>query len=326
MFLQEWIIMSVLDFEKPIFELETKIKELREFGSGEDLELGSAIKNLEKKLEQMRNKVYKNLTVWQRVQIARHSDRPYTLDYINMIMTDFIEIHGDRMFADDFALIAGFAKLDGVKVVDLGHQKGRETNEKLKRNFGCANPEGYRKAIRVMQMAEKFKLPIIVFIDTPGAYPGIGAEERGQAQAIACNLRDMARIKTPIIATVIGEGGSGGALGIGVADNVCILQHSYYSVISPEGCASILWRNSTKAPEAAVALKINGEDLIEFGIVDEIILEPQGGAHKDPNSMGMEIKKVLSRRLKELSAFSGEEIIEKRYERFRRIGEYTEKI
>jgi len=318
--------MSVLDFEKPIFELETKIKELREFGSGEDLELGSAIKNLEKKLEQMRNKVYKNLTVWQRVQIARHSDRPYTLDYINMIMTDFIEIHGDRMFADDFALIAGFAKLDGVKVVVLGHQKGRETNEKLKRNFGCAHPEGYRKAIRVMQMAEKFKLPIIIFIDTPGAYPGIGAEERGQAQAIACNLRDMARIKTPIIATVIGEGGSGGALGIGVADNVCILQHSYYSVISPEGCASILWRNSTKAPEAAVALKINGEDLIEFGIVDEIILEPQGGAHKDPNSMGMEIKKVLSRRLKELSAFSGEEIIEKRYERFRRIGEYTEKI
>ncbi len=318
--------MSVLDFEKPIFELETKIKELREFGSGEDLELGSAIKNLEKKLEQMRNKVYKNLTVWQRVQIARHSDRPYTLDYINMIMTDFIEIHGDRMFADDFALIAGFAKLDGVKVVVLGHQKGRETNEKLKRNFGCAHPEGYRKAIRVMQMAEKFKLPIIIFIDTPGAYPGIGAEERGQAQAIACNLRDMARIKTPIIATVIGEGGSGGALGIGVADNVCILQHSYYSVISPEGCASILWRNSTKAPEAAVALKINGEDLIEFGIVDEIIPEPQGGAHKDPNSMGMEIKKVLSRRLKELSAFSGEEIIEKRYERFRRIGEYTEKI
>jgi len=318
--------MSVLDFEKPIFELETKIKELREFGSGEDLELGSAIKNLEKKLEQMRNKVYKNLTVWQRVQIARHSDRPYTLDYINMIMTDFIEIHGDRMFADDFALIAGFAKLDGVKVVVLGHQKGRETNEKLKRNFGCAHPEGYRKAIRVMQMAEKFKLPIIVFIDTPGAYPGIGAEERGQAQAIACNLRDMARIKTPIIATVIGEGGSGGALGIGVADNVCILQHSYYSVISPEGCASILWRNSTKAPEAAVALKINGEDLIEFGIVDEIIPEPQGGAHKDPNSMGMEIKKVLSRRLKELSAFSSEEIIEKRYERFRRIGEYTEKI
>ena len=318
--------MSVLDFEKPIFELETKIKELREFGSGEDLELGSAIKNLEKKLEQMRNKVYKNLTVWQRVQIARHSDRPYTLDYINMIMTDFIEIHGDRMFADDFALIAGFAKLDGVKVVVLGHQKGRETNEKLKRNFGCAHPEGYRKAIRVMQMAEKFKLPIIIFIDTPGAYPGIGAEERGQAQAIACNLRDMARIKTPIIATVIGEGGSGGALGIGVADNVCILQHSYYSVISPEGCASILWRNSTKAPEAAVALKINGEDLIEFGIVDEIIPEPQGGAHKDPNSMGMEIKKVLSRRLKELSAFSSEEIIEKRYERFRRIGEYTEKI
>jgi len=319
-------MITTLEFEKPIFELETKIKELREFGSGEDLELGSAIKNLEKKLEQMRNKVYKNLTVWQRVQIARHSDRPYTLDYINMIMTDFIEIHGDRMFADDFAFIAGFAKLDGVKVVVLGHQKGRETNEKLKRNFGCAHPEGYRKAIRVMQMAEKFKLPIIVFIDTPGAYPGIGAEERGQAQAIACNLRDMARIKTPIIATVIGEGGSGGALGIGVADNVCILQHSYYSVISPEGCASILWRNSTKAPEAAVALKINGEDLIEFGIVDEIILEPQGGAHKDPNSMGMEIKKVLSRRLKELSAFSGEEIIEKRYERFRRIGEYTEKI
>ncbi|MBU1997271.1 MAG: acetyl-CoA carboxylase carboxyl transferase subunit alpha, partial [Candidatus Omnitrophica bacterium] len=218
------MIMSVLDFEKPIFELETKIKELREFGSDEDIELGSAIENLEKKLEQVRNKVYKNLTVWQRVQIARHPDRPYTLDYINMIMTDFIEIHGDRMFADDFALLAGFAKLDGVKVVVLGHQKGRDTSDKLKRNFGCAHPEGYRKAMRVMQMAEKFNLPIIVFIDTPGAYPGLGAEERGQAQAIACNLRDMSRIKSPIIATIIGEGGSGGALGIGVADNVCILQ------------------------------------------------------------------------------------------------------
>lgn len=317
--------MSVLDFEKPIFELETKIKELREFGSDEDIELGSAIENLEKKLEQVRNKVYKNLTVWQRVQIARHPDRPYTLDYINMIMTDFIEIHGDRMFADDFALLAGFAKLDGVKVVVLGHQKGRDTSDKLKRNFGCAHPEGYRKAMRVMQMAEKFNLPIIVFIDTPGAYPGLGAEERGQAQAIASNLRDMSRIKTPIIATVIGEGGSGGALGIGVADNVCILQHAYYSVISPEGCASILWRNATKAPDAAVALKINGEDLIEFGIVDEIIPEPQGGAHKDPSRMGLALKEVLTKRLKDLSSLSGEEIIEKRYDRFRRIGEFTEK-
>lgn len=316
--------MSVLDFEKPVFELETKIKELREFGSGEDVELGSALENLEKKLAQMKNKLYKNLTVWQRVQIARHPDRPYTLDYINMIMTDFIEIHGDRMFADDFALVAGFAKLDGVKVVVMGHQKGRETNEKLKRNFGCAHPEGYRKAIRVMQMAEKFGLPIIIFIDTPGAYPGLGAEERGQAQAIASNLRDMARIKTPIIATVIGEGGSGGALGIGVADKVCILQHAYYSVISPEGCASILWRNATRAPDAAVALKINGEDLIGFGIVDEIIPEPQGGAHKDPNTMAVDLKVVLSKYLKELSSFSGEEIIETRYERFRRIGEFVE--
>ncbi len=316
--------MSVLDFEKPVFELETKIKELREFGSGEDVELGSAIENLEKKLDQMRTKLYKKLTVWQRVQIARHPDRPYTFDYINMIMTDFIEIHGDRIFADDFALVAGLAKLDGVKVVVMGHQKGRETNEKLKRNFGCAHPEGYRKAIRVMQMAEKFNLPIIVFIDTPGAYPGLGAEERGQAQAIASNLRDMARIKTPIIATVIGEGGSGGALGVGVADKVCILQHAYYSVISPEGCASILWRNATKAPDAAVALKINGEDLIDYGIVDEIIPEPQGGAHKYPNTMASDMKKVLSKYLKELSFFSGEEIIESRYERFRRIGEFTE--
>ena len=316
--------MSVLDFEKSIFELETKIKELKEFSMDKNIELDPEVKNLKKKLEKMKAELYSNLTVWQRVQIARHPDRPYTLDYIKMIMTDFIEIHGDRMFADDFAIVAGFAKLDGQKVMVIGHQKGRDTSEKLIRNFGCAHPEGYRKAIRLMEMADKFQVPLVIFIDTPGAYPGLGAEERGQAQAIASNLKNMARIKTPIIAVIIGEGGSGGALGVGVADRVCILEHAYYSVISPEGCASILWRNAVKAPEAANALKFHGEDLIKFGIVDEIIPEPQGGAHKDPNIIFSDVKNVLLKHLKEVSVLSGDNLIEHRYDRFRKIGEYVE--
>ncbi len=316
--------MSVLDFEKPIVELETKIEELRHFGTDKNISLDPEIKKLEEKLEKMKNEIYDRLTIWQRVQIARHPDRPYTLDYIRMMTTDFVELHGDRQFADDFAFIAGFAQLNGTSVMIMGHQKGRGTQENLMRNFGCAHPEGYRKAMRLMQLAEKFHLPIVILIDTPGAYPGIGAEERGQAQAIASNLRDMTSLKTPIVAMIIGEGGSGGALGVGVADKVCILQHAYYSVISPEGCASILWRNSVKAPEAAEALKINGEHLLQFGIVDEIVVEPQGGAHKNPDLVAAGLKETILKYIQELSSLSKDELIENRYKKFRTIGEVLE--
>ena len=316
--------MPVLEFEKPILELESKIKELRDFSSKKNISLDSEIKKLEQKLEKLRSQVYGGLTIWQRVQIARHSDRPYTLDYVRMMMTDFLEIHGDRQFADDLAFVAGFAKIDQKKIIVMGHQKGRDTKENLKRNFGCAHPEGYRKALRVMQLAEKFHLPVIIFIDTPGAYPGVGAEERGQAQAIAVNLKEMVKIKTPLVATVIGEGGSGGALGVGIADRVCILQHAYYSVISPEGCASILWRNSVKAPEAAEALKITGEYLLEFGVVDEVIPEPLGGAHKDPETGAAGLKKSLLKHLEALSLLSLPELLEQRYNKFRKIGQFTE--
>jgi len=317
--------MSVLDFEKPIFELEAKIEELQDFGMGKNISIHPEIKKLKEKLEKMKNEIYKNLNAWQRVQIARHPNRPYTLDYIRMMMTDFMELHGDRQFADDRALIAGLAKMDGIKVVIIGHQKGRDTNENVLRNFGCAHPEGYRKAMRIMEMASKFNLPVIVFIDTPGAYPGVGAEERGQAQAIASNLKDMARLKTPIVATVIGEGGSGGALGIGIADRMCILEHAYYSVISPEGCASILWRSSVKAPEAAEALKIMSENLINFGVADEIIPEPLCGAHSDPEKVAAHLKKSLLKHIQELSSLSPAELLESRYKKFRTIGKYIDR-
>ena len=314
--------MGVLDFEKPIIELETKIEELKHFGTDKNISLDPEIKKLEEKLEKMKNEIYARLTIWQRVQIARHPERPYTLDYIRMMTTDFIELHGDRQFADDLAFVAGFAQLNGTKVLIMGHQKGRGTDENVMRNFGCAHPEGYRKAMRLMQLAEKFHLPIVVLIDTPGAYPGVGAEERGQALAIASNLRDMSNISTPIVATIIGEGGSGGALGVGVADKVCILEHAYYSVISPEGCASILWRNSMKAAEAAEALKITGEYLIGFGIVDEVIPEPPGGAHKGPEQVASVLKDTILKHIKELSSFSKEELIQKRYNKFRTIGDF----
>jgi acetyl-CoA carboxylase carboxyl transferase subunit alpha len=317
--------MSYLDFEKPIVQLEMKIKELRDFGSHSKT-IEPEIRRLEKKLNEMRDQVYNSLSVWQRIQIARHPDRPYTMDYINMMMKDFMELHGDRLFADDLAMIGGFAKLDGRKVMVIGQQKGRDTNENIMRNFGCAHPEGYRKAMRLMNLAEKAGVPIITFIDTPGAYPGIGAEERGQAQAIAENLRDMALIATPIIAVVIGEGGSGGALGIGVADKVIILEHAYYSVISPEGCASILWRNAVKAPEAAAALKLNGEHLKEFGIVDDIVPEPRGGAHRDPEQTASNLKSRILKHLDEITPLSGEQLIEQHYQRFRKIGKFTESL
>ena len=314
----------MLDFEKPIYELETKITELKNLGSNKKISLEPEIKKLENKLEVMRRDVYSRLTDWQRVQIARHPDRPYTSDYIQLITTDFLELHGDRLFAEDLAFIGGFARINGYQVMIMGHQKGRDTKENIMRNFGCAHPEGYRKAIRLMRLAEKFRLPIVVLIDTPGAYPGLGAEERGQAQAIASNLKDMISLKTPIIATVIGEGGSGGAIGVGVADRVCILQNAYYSVISPEGCASILWRNSVRAPEAANALKLTGEHLLKFGVVDEVIPEPLGGAHQDTEVMANNLKKCLLKHLKELVALPMDELQEARYQKFRRLGEFAE--
>ncbi|MCA9400566.1 MAG: acetyl-CoA carboxylase carboxyltransferase subunit alpha [Candidatus Omnitrophica bacterium] len=312
--------MTILEFEKPIYELESKIDELKNFGHEKNISLEPEVRKLEQKLDKMKNDIYANLTTWQRIQIARHPDRPFTLDYIKMIMSEFVELHGDRMFADDLALVGGFAKIGDQKVMVLGHQKGRDTNDNVRRNFGCAHPEGYRKAMRLMRMAEKFRVPIVIFIDTPGAYPGVGAEERGQAQAIAENLKDMASLSVPVIATIIGEGGSGGALGIGVADKIFILEHAYYSVISPEGCASILWRNSIKAPDAAEALKITGEHLIKFGIVDEVIPVQTGGDHRDPRSVGEHLKSLLLKYLKDLSRLSSDEIVNQRYDRFRKMG------
>ncbi|MCA9408532.1 MAG: acetyl-CoA carboxylase carboxyltransferase subunit alpha [Candidatus Omnitrophica bacterium] len=314
--------MGVLDFEKPIFELEAKINELRNFGSDKNIALDPEIRKLEEKLARMKGDIYSNLTAWQRIQIARHPDRPYTLDYIRMMCKDFVELHGDRQFADDFAFVAGFAQMDDLKVMIMGHQKGRDTNENVKRNFGCAHPEGYRKAMRLMDLGAKYNLPIVILIDTPGAYPGVGAEERGQAQAIASNLRDMTNLKTPVIATVIGEGGSGGALGVGVADRVLILQHAYYSVISPEGCASILWRNAVKAPDAAEALKINSEHLLKFGIVDEVIPEPMGGAHHDPVAVANHLKKEIIKFAKDLSKLSHQDLLEQRYQKYRKLGAF----
>lgn len=261
-----------------------------------------------------------NITAWQRIQIARHPKRPYTLDYIHSMMTDFVELHGDRLFGEDKAIVAGLAKLNGKKILVIGHQKGRDTKENLMRNFGSAHPEGYRKAVRLMKLAEKFNLPIVIFIDTPGAYPGIGAEERGQAYSIAYNLREMAQISVPIIVFVIGEGGSGGALGIGIGDRVCVLENAYYSVISPEGCAAILWKDRTKAPLAAEALKLTAKDLLSFGIIDEVIEEPEGGVHNDPTATALCIKEKIKRYLDELASLTKEELLRLRFEKFRKIG------
>jgi acetyl-CoA carboxylase carboxyl transferase subunit alpha len=312
--------MAGLDFEKPILELEKKINELKHFIADKKIDLSSEVKKLEEKLEHLKKDTYSNLSPWQKVQLARHPQRPYTLDYIGMLMSDFLEIHGDRAFSDDKALICGLAKLDGQKIVVMGHQKGRDTKENLKRNFGCAHPEGYRKALRVMQMAEQFDLPIIIFIDTPGAYPGIGAEERGQSQAIATNLREMAGITVPIISTIIGEGGSGGALGIGVADRVFVLENSYYSVISPEGCAAILWKDGSKANQAAEVLKLTAQDLLKFGIIEGIVPEPLGGAHRDHQKTAQNVKDILLKNLRELKSLSKDDLLRLRYKKFRSIG------
>jgi len=318
--------MIGLDFEKPIVELQKKINELKKFTSDKNIDLSGETRRLEEKLEQLRRDIYGKLTAWQRVQISRHPHRPYTLDYIQLILKDFVELHGDRAFRDDKAIITGLAKLDGQKIVVIGQQKGRDTKENLSRTFGCAHPEGYRKALRMMEMAQKFGLPVLIFIDTPGAYPGIGAEERGQAQAIAWNLKMMSGIKTPIVAVVIGEGGSGGALGIGIADKVCVLENAYYSVISPEGCAAILWKNSAKAPDAAEALKLTGQDLLRFGVIDEVIKEPLGGAHVDPQEAAKNIKSAVKKYFIELMKIPRDELVNLRYNKFRSMGRFEENL
>ncbi|MFC1624632.1 acetyl-CoA carboxylase carboxyltransferase subunit alpha [Candidatus Omnitrophota bacterium] len=309
-----------LDFEKPILELEIKLSELKSLAYDGSIDLSEEIKTLEARLEKVKKEVFESLTPWQKVQLARHPKRPYTIDYIHMIMVDFIELHGDRMLQDDKAIIGGFAKIDGERVLVIGHQKGRDTKENLMRNFGSAHPEGYRKAIRLMKLAEKFNTPIIAFIDTPGAYPGIGAEERGQANSIAHNLREMSTLKVPIIVIVIGEGGSGGALGIGIGDRVYVMENAYYSVISPEGCAAILWKDRLKAPEAAEVLKLTAKDLVELEIIDGEIKEPLGGAHRNSEKAAHAVKKHIKKGLKELKAVSVEELLEARYEKFRRMG------
>jgi len=315
--------MAGLEFEKPIVDLEKKIQELKNFVSEKKINLSAEVSRLEDKLEHLKKETYNNLTAWQKVQIARHPQRPYTLDYISMLMSDFVELRGDRAFADDKALVTGLATLERQRVAVIGHQKGRDTKENLKRNFGCAHPEGYRKALRIMRLAEQFDLPVLLFIDTPGAYPGIGAEERGQSQAIAENLREMISIAVPMVATVIGEGGSGGALGIGVVDRVCVLENAYYSVISPEGCAAILWKDGAKAPEAAEVLKLTSQDLLKTGIIDEIIPEPSGGAHRDPQRMAQNLKDALLRNLGELKKLDKEELLKLRYKKFRGIGAFA---
>ena len=314
----------VLDFEKPVIELEKKIEELKKFTDDEELDLTSEIARINERLEKLKKEIFLNLTSWQKVQLSRHPDRPYTLDYIDMITEEFIEIHGDRHYADDKALLTGFARIGGKELIIVGHQKGRDMKENLERNFGCAHPEGYRKAIRVMKIAEKYELPVVAFIDTPGAYPGVGAEERGQAEAIAYNLREMAGLKVPIMIFVVGEGGSGGALGIGVGDRIFVLENAYYSVISPEGCAAILWRENSKTPSAAEALKLTAPELLELGIIDGMIPEPLGGAHRDPQRAADEIKKTILQNIEELSKFTPEELVNARYNKYRNMGAYRE--
>jgi len=315
--------MNGLEFERPIIELETRIQELREFSREREVDLSAEIDTLEKKLHQLKTEIYGNLTAWQRIQIARHPRRPYTLDYVRMFMEDFVELRGDRLFSEDRALVCGLAKIGEERIVLIGHQKGHDTKENIARNFGCAHPEGYRKAIRIMRLGEKFGFPVVVFIDTPGAYPGIGAEERGQAQAIAENIREMGNLKVPLICCVIGEGGSGGALGVGVGDAVLMMENAYYSVISPEGCAAILWKDSTKAQQAAEVLKLTAKDLLRFGIIDDVIPEPLGGAHRDPRQAGENLKRYILQYLKEIKEEPKEELLKKRYRKFRKIGVFA---
>jgi acetyl-CoA carboxylase carboxyl transferase subunit alpha len=317
-----------LDFEKPVIELQNKLNDLRQHPEKHSLGISfeEEIQIIEKKLEETRRQIFLNLTPWQRVQLARHPKRPYTLDYIKHAFTEFHELHGDRLFAEDYAMVGGFAKLGEHHVVVIGTQKGRDTKENIRRNFGSAHPEGYRKALRLMRLADKFGLPIITLIDTAGAYPGVAAEERHIAEAIAVNLREMTLLEVPIIAAVIGEGGSGGALGIGVADRVLIMENAYYSVISPEGCAAILWKDRANAPKAAAALKITANDLLKFKLVDEVIPEPLGGAHTNAIKTAANLKTHLLKNLEEVLALPIAERLKQRYEKFRAHGHFVEKI
>lgn len=314
-----------LEFERPLVELESKISDMRDFSVGENIELDSEIAGLEKKLARLRDDIYSRLTRWQRVQLSRHPKRPYTLDYIEMMTTDFVELHGDRGFADDRAMVGGFAMLDGMPVLLVGQQKGRDTKQKLMRNFGMAHPEGYRKALRLFKLAEKFDIPIIVLIDTPGAFPGIAAEERGQAEAIAYNIKEMSRLKVPIVIVIIGEGASGGALGVGVGDITLMLEYAWYSVISPEGCAAILWRDAAKAPEAAEALKVTSADVMKLKVIDRVVAEPKGGAHRDPVATAQLLKREILASLKELKAKPVAQLLADRLAKYRKMGDFEER-
>jgi len=318
------MVSDYLEFEQPIAELEAKINELRRVESDNEMQLGDEIAKLQTKSHALTESIFKNLSAWQVAQIARHPRRPYTLDYVERLFTDFEELHGDRAYSDDAAIICGIGKFEGRSVAVIGHQKGRNTKENLKRNFGMPRPEGYRKALRIMEMAEKFQIPIVTFIDTPGAYPGVGAEERGQAQAIAMNLYRMAELKTPIICNVIGEGGSGGALAIGVGDHLTMLSYSTYSVISPEGCASILWKNADKAEDAAETLGITSDRLLELELVDEVIKEPMSGAHRDLDATCENMRVSLSANLSRLTKINTSDLLEARFERLTSYGVFED--
>jgi acetyl-CoA carboxylase carboxyl transferase subunit alpha len=308
----------ILDFEKPVFELEQKIEEMRKYAN--NLDIADEISTLEKKIDHLRETVYRNLTRWQRVQLARHPDRPYTLDYIQMMVEDFVELHGDRRYGDDKAVVGGFGTLGKESVLILGHQKGRDTRTNIYRNFGMPNPEGYRKALRLMQLAVKFHRPIITLLDTPGAYPGIGAEERGQAEAIARNLFEMSHLPVPIIIVVIGEGASGGALGMGVGDRILMLENSWYSVIAPESCSSILWKSWEYKEQAAEALKLTAPDLLKVGVIDRIVPEPMGGAHRNPQQAAMALKAALVEELRALKKIKPEKLVQQRIQKFEHMG------
>jgi acetyl-CoA carboxylase carboxyl transferase subunit alpha len=313
-----------LDFEKPILELQRRLQDLKNHSDQHDLDFDSEVEAMESKIRETRRQIYDNLTAWQRVQLARHILRPFALDYVSRCFTDWVELHGDRVFGDDKAMPSGLAKLGQHRCVVITHQKGRDTKENVKRNFGCAHPEGYRKALRLMRLAEKFGLPVISLIDTPGAYPGIGSEERHISEAIAVNLREMMNLRVPTIAVVIGEGGSGGALGIGVSDRVLILENAYYSVISPEACSAILWKDRRHAAEAAEALKLTAQDLMGLGVVDEVVAEPEGGAHRDHDLAAANLGSALRRNLERIKALPIDELMQKRYEKFRKLGKFTE--
>jgi acetyl-CoA carboxylase carboxyl transferase subunit alpha len=319
------MVRHYLDFERPLMELEREYEELRRFAPRDDPKVRARIERLENRIAKVREEIYAQLNPWQRTQLSRHIDRPHTLDYIRMIFEDFVELHGDRSFMDDSAMVGGLARLDGEVVVVIGHQKGRDVKEMGYRNFGMSHPEGYRKALRIMELGVRFNKPILTMIDTPGAYPGVGAEERGQAEAIAHNLREMAAFPVPIVVVVIGEGGSGGALAIGVGDRILMLENAIYSVISPEGCAAILWRDGTKGPLAAEALKITATDLLKLAIIDEIIPEPMGGAHRDYQEAAAHVKEAVLRHLRELKDIPEERLLSERYQRFRRMGAFLEK-